>query len=269
MIYDLHNDLLTGVSANEYDGYLARVCKQSVKGIILAFWTTELDVKEGFFQSTVSNIRFDKYKNVEFGYAVEDLHFLENAPLSILSELPFKYVGLTWNYDNALAGGALGTSDLLPLGKRVLKEAERLNIAVDTAHLNEKSFYSVVDSCGGKVMNSHCCFDEVFRHPRNLTARQIQMLVERNGIIGVTLHDKFLSKGEATAESVVRHIDYFVQKFGPNNLCIGSDFNGCRPPEDLCEYDGFRLLKIKLLKLGYTQSAIDGIFYKNAIEFFT
>lgn len=269
MIYDLHNDMLTGMPASEYDGYLNRIRKQSVKGVIFAFWTTRLDICEGFFKTAAEKLSFPVGGDVSFGYSVEDLHFLDNCSISVLSELPFKYIGLTWNHDNALAGGALGESDLKPLGKRVLVEAKRLKIAVDTAHLNRKSFFSVLENYEGKILNSHCCFDDVNRHARNLTRDQIAKLIERNGIIGVTLHSEFLSKDKAVSEDVVRHIDYFVQNYGYRNLCVGTDFNGGCPPGDLKDYDGFRLLKVKLLKLGYAQAAIDAIFYGNAAEFFT
>ena len=269
MIYDLHNDFLTGLPRERHRDYLIRGLKQSVKHIVPAIWTTEIkNIKDGFFRNSTSHIDDSDFGGLIDGYAIEDLHFLDSCSLGILSEIPLKYVGLTWNFDNALAGGALGNDGLKPLGRQVLVKAENLGITVDTAHLNRKSFFDVAQYHRGRIMNSHCAFYAKHAHPRNLTDEQIQTVIDRGGIIGLALHEAFLSDKDVTLSDAVEHIDYFVQKFGCDNLCIGTDFNGCTPPHDLSDYCDFRILKVRLAKLGYSDSDINSIFYKNAMDFF-
>lgn len=263
MIYDLHNDMLTGLYGSEHSKYLKNVGDAKM---ILAVWTTKIEgIRRGYFR----RLRDSVMPFGEYAFAVEDLHFLDGCPLSVLSEIPLKYVGLTWNFDNALAGGALGNGTLTAKGKQVLSEAKRLGIAVDTAHLNRKSFFRVIDSCKGRVLNSHCCFDAVHSHPRNITDEQIKLLIDRNAVIGMTLESSFLSGGAAGVSDAVRHIDHFVQKFGCDNLALGTDFNGGTPPKEL---DGYERLQVclgrALSELGYTEKDIEKIFFKNAYDFF-
>lgn len=269
MIYDLHNDLITGdINPSLYGAYLLKAESEGVRAVILAFWTTRLRGVSADMLNAYAE-RFKRLNSgIELSFAMEDLHFITEETLSLLNVIPLKYAGLTWNGDNALAGGALGCQGLTQLGRTVLKECGRLDITVDTAHLNCKSFYEVLQAHEGRVMNSHCCFDAVCSHPRNLDDRQIEALIERGGIIGLTLERSFLTRGRAGLDDVIRHIEHFTQKFGCDNICIGSDFNGSSPPEQISGYEDFRLVKTGLLKRGYSESGVEKIFYRNAQQFF-
>lgn len=263
MISDLHNDMLTALKADDYLSYLGEI--KDYARPVLAIWSTRLKVECGFLKSLTSRIP------AEFArFAIEDAHFLGDGSLEILSEIPLLYVGLTWNDDNALAGGAkAGTfKGLTERGKEVVRQIERLGIAVDTAHLNRKSFFDILDYSRGKMLCSHCCFDAVCSHPRNLTDKQLALLVSRGAIVGMTLESSFLSREKATLADAVRHIDYFVERFGCDNLAIGSDFNGCTPPEELSDYPSFVGLKTELEKRGYSYGDIRKIFESNARNFF-
>ena len=69
-------------------------------------------------------------------------------------------------------------------------------------------------------------------------------------IIGITFVGYFLGDNPATIKGVVKHIDYFLQKFGDDNISIGSDFNGTDYlPSNLKRYSHFKNLKNLLLKV--------------------
>ena len=104
MIADLHNDMLTALSPREYAGYLDGI--REYASPVLAIWSTRLDVAPGFLKDLVSAVPKEFAR-----FALEDAHFLGKQSLDLLSEIPLLYAGLTWNDDNALAGGAIaGTS---------------------------------------------------------------------------------------------------------------------------------------------------------------
>ena len=254
--------MLTALGSDSYGGYLESIKPYAVP--ILAVWTTRLSIAGGDLKRMTDKVP-EEFKR----FAVEDLHFLDTQPLEILGEIPLLYVGLTWNYDNALAGGAKGTGGLSAKGRSVIRMAERLGVAVDTAHLNRKSFFETVDFAEGKLLCSHCCFDSVFNHVRNLSDEQIGLIKGRGGIVGMTLESSFLSDGKARLCDAVRHIDYFVSKFGLGSLALGTDFNGCTPPDELSDYRSLEKLGYELEKLGYTKENIRKIFYENANNFFT
>ena len=109
----------------------------------------------------------------------------------------------------------------------------------------------------------------MYKHKRNISSETIKEIIIRNGIIGLTLVGYFLCEKTATIDSVIKHIEYFLQKFGDDNLCIGTDFNGTDYlPINLSTYKDLKNLKNKLLKLGYGFKTIDKIFNKNATKYF-
>jgi membrane dipeptidase len=267
-VFDLHNDLPTrGLTIKTDDDFLSRrYGEYSLHKVISVFWTTKLGEPLDYIQKYIK-----KYPQFESRlYAVEDLCFVKNArDVFELSRLPIIYAGLTWNGENALAGGTGSDSGLTGFGKETVKILETGNILIDTAHLNEKSFFDVLDAAKN-VFCSHACLRSVFPHERNLTDVQIKSLIERGGIIGLTAVAQFMGKPQGMGERAdyLRQIDGFVQKFGIKSCAVGTDLNGTDPVAGLSGYFEFELLKLDLTALGYKTADIDGIFYFNAENFF-
>jgi len=256
-IFDLHNDLPTAnVAAEKFD-------KKSK--IVHVFWTTKLTGPISF----VMNYLVKAKQDARIFYAIEDLHFIKCVDvLKKLCVLPFLYMGLTWNEDNRLAGGCYGEKGLTTLGLSVIKVLNEKNVAVDTAHLNKKSFDEVLEH-SNKVLCSHTCLDSIFSHKRNLTDKQITDLIAKGGVVGIaTAKEFFGEKYKYNRIDYLMQIDTFAQKFGVNNLCIGTDFHGTAPLDGLKKYKDFDLLQNDLIKLGYTSEQIGKIFFSNADGFF-
>ncbi len=258
MIFDLHNDLPTGFCSLSDACTAANDVSDSV---IYAFWTSELAAPLPFIEAGIAALNgTGRY------FAVEDLGFADNGAIDRICALPLCYCGLTHNTDNALAGGALGNGDLTARGKRAIARLNAAGIAVDTAHLNRKSFFEVADLADA-LIDSHTGVDFVCPHPRNLTDDQVLCILERGGIIGLTAVRDFIGGNRLT--DYVCLIDRFVQKFGVDGVCIGTDFYGTEPLENLTGYADFYAAERLLSDLGYTDSDIRKIFYQNANQYFT
>jgi membrane dipeptidase len=136
--------------------------------------------------------------------------------------------------------------------------------------LNRESFFDVVAACPNtKLFCTHACFDAVNLHPRNLTEKQVEAIVHSDGLIGLTFVDKFLTRRRrAQIHDVFAHIAWLLKEFGNNNIAIGTDFFGCRPPRRLRHYHELVNLEQYLLENGISQDTVDKIFYKNAERFF-
>jgi len=250
MIFDIHNDIMTAHGENAEKFILQNM-------VVLVIWATRLTQWDAFTLA--------RKANTISRTAFEDISFVDD--ITKLLEVNPLYCSLTWNYDNKFAGGALQDGELTGLGKDAIEFLNSANIPLDTAHLNRKSFFEAV-TCADKVLCSHTCFDYVCSHPRNLTDEQIIYIIEKKGIIGITFVSEFLSDSIAKIDDIIRHIDYFVQKFGVKNLAIGTDFLGTAPVDGISNYFDISKISNRLVGLGYSQEAINQIFFKNAQEFF-
>lgn len=257
MIFDLHNDLPTsGFSDSE-----KLTAAQSVsETVVYAFWTTELKDCKKFIINGIIRLKGENRM-----FAIEDMHFVTKQTIHSICKLPIIYCSLTHNKSNALAGGALDSGKLTELGKYVIIKLNSANITVDVSHLNRESFWQVAD-ISENIIASHIGLDSLVNHPRNLTDAQVQAILERGGIIGLTAVRDFL--GGNTVQNYLKLIDSFVQKFGVDGACIGTDFYGTAPLENLEGYSDFSSVAYKLSQYGYTDTDINKIFYENANNYF-
>ena len=246
MIFDLHNDLLTS-EENIYK--CVDIYSQKTVGVVLAFWSTNYN--------RLPNVQQYKRKNIYF--AIEDMHFWEEDMEEVLLAFNPVYCGLTWNFNNSLAGGAFDDGGLTDKGKRVIALLNRNDIIVDLAHLNRKSFYQVVDRAD-KVICSHTAFSSLKNHPRNITDEQARLIVEKGGIIGVSPVIDFLENERAFFKTIV----YAISRFGENAVAIGSDIHGSvNIPIELQSYDGYNMYEL-LNKYDLTKECVDKVAFKNA-----
>ena len=262
MIFDLHTDLPTFDTARK--NKLEFVQKNADTVMTLAVWTSELTNPLQKVQDTVKT--YSHFKNVRF--AIEDSWFVtENNMFEIVS-LPLLYCTLAWGGNNALAGGHLGDGALTELGNKFIATLNGADIAVDTAHLNVKSFYKVLES-GKKVLCSHTCLYSVYPHTRNLTDSQIKDLISAGGVVGIAAVSSFMGKAVAGRADYVEQFVRFADKFGTEALCVGTDFFGTEPLDGFSSYDDAENLKCDLIGRGFSERETDDILFNNANNFYS
>jgi len=175
-----------------------------------------------------------------------------------------RMASLTWNFENAFAGGALSDSGLKPHGRDAIRVMNRLNIALDVSHLNEKSFWDALNIFSGSPCASHSSVFEVCPNPRNLRKEQIKAIIDRNGYIGINFFAEFLKSKEATLSDVMDHIEYVLNCGGEDAVGLGSDFCGMHtPPVDLKTVADFQRIPEEMKKRAYPDKLIEKICYGN------
>ena len=273
-VIDMHNDFLTSLSNGKQKiCYLNNKKTIDIKEIVSAVWTSEMNQEKAIKKIEKSFFFIETYntfsKNKRLRLAIEDLHFLSKKYLYQLINYKPLYCGLTWNNDNILAGGALEGGDISILGIDVIKELERNNIIVDTAHLSEKSFMSFSNVTEKPILCSHTAVNSLVSNNRNLKDYQIRMIVESGGLIGVALVGQFLTNDKkASVSDIARHIDYIVSRYGDEFVALGTDFYGTKNlPKGIKNYSSLKLLEERLKIIGYADETIEKIFYKNAENF--
>ncbi len=177
-----------------------------------------------------------------------------------------------WNNENALATPAKKNPDdgLTDYGVKVVKEMQRLGIAVDVSHLNDRGFYDLFLKGDKAPMASHSCCRALCDHFRNLTDDQIRLMIRDGGFIGVNFYPAFLTKDEAaTTATLAQHIDHICQLGGADIVGFGSDFDGIeRYPEDLRHPGQMENLLHALRGYGYDGAALEKIAGGNLIDYY-
>jgi len=164
---------------------------------------------------------------IENGYAIgRDLGNIE-----FFRRAGVVYMTLCHNGDNDLCDSARRSTGehggLSELGRRAVREMNRVGMMVDLSHAAESTFYDVLNESAQPVCCSHSCARALCNHPRNLTDDQLRALAAAGGVAQVTLYGGFLREdGEATIDDAVRHLLHMIDVAGIDHVGIGTDFDG-------------------------------------------
>ena len=190
--------------------------------------------------------------------------------LKTLLRLGVSAVGLTWNYANAVADGALEPrgGGLSVFGREVIKLLNKQNIWIDVSHLSENGFWDVMELANHPYA-SHSNAYTLCPHPRNLRDDQIKALIELDSVMGITFVPPFLSGTDcADLTDILRHLDYVCSLGGENHVGFGSDFDGISITVKGLEYQkNYPNLIDELLKY-YTSNQVEKFLYKNMVARF-
>lgn len=165
------------------------------------------------------------------------------------------------------------------LGLELLKHMRELPIALDLTHLSDTSFYQAVDAFDGPVCASHSNCRSIAPGPRQLSDRQIRLIVERDGVIGVAMHYAMIRQGQGLKAADVRlghvaeHIDHICQLAGSaRHVALGTDLDGGfgaeATPADLQSYADLHQLAPLLSQRGFDEADVAAFFHGNWLRFF-
>lgn len=199
-------------------------------------------------------------------FAVENGMLLENDADRVfaLDSDGIKLLTLTWNGENNIAGGVNSDKGLTSFGKSVIKKMNNLKMGCDLSHLNEKSFYSAVETADFPLATHSNCY-EIFNHKRNLKIDQIRLISQKDGVIGLCFYPEFL--GGDVFQKIYENIYFLCEKGFENNIAIGSDFDGAEMSEKLRCPQQIPELFLFLEEKGLKKGLLYKIFYKNAYNF--
>jgi len=147
-----------------------------------------------------------------------------------------RIVGPAWS-QTRYSGGTRAPGPLTDLGRALMPQLERAGMILDTSHLAEQSFFDALESFGGAVIASHsnCRVFVGADKDRHLSDEMIRAIIEREGVIGVTMYGGFLKAGwdksakkdALTLADAVQHIQHICDLAGDaRHVGIGSDFDG-------------------------------------------
>ncbi len=176
----------------------------------------------------------------------ENLQRLFDAGFRMLSPAHF--------FDTEVGGSAHGEDKigLTALGRRVIREMERLGMLVDLAHASEQTISDVLDIATKPVVFSHTGVVGTCDNQRNLSDAQLVRTAAKGGLIGIGFFETATCGRDLGA--VVRALRYAVDRVGAGHVALGSDFDGfVRTPIDAA---GMPLLTDAMLAAGFSETQI-------------
>jgi membrane dipeptidase len=192
--------------------------------------------------------------------------------LPVLYEAGLRSLGPVWSRHNLFGHGVPFAFPRSPdtgpgltgAGKALVRACDELGILVDVSHLTERGFWDVAETSSGPLVATHSNAHALVPITRNLTDRQLDAIRERGGMVGLNFAVTMLrSDGREDAavplSQVVRHIDYLVERLGPQHVALGSDFDGATVPAAIGDASGLPALIEALSAAGYDEATLDAI----------
>jgi len=144
-----------------------------------------------------------------------------------------RIIGLSWNKGTRYAGGNGTTHPLTSLGKNCVQAIEKKGIIHDLSHLSDASAWELLDMTQGPVIASHSNARALMhgKNQRHLSDELIREINNRNGVIGINLFSRFLTKNfpnrRATIEETIQHIEHICEIMKRSDgIALGSDMDG-------------------------------------------
>ena len=314
MIFDGHSDIWTDVTQRTLKGennilkkyHLDKLRKGQIEGSIFVIWIDPPYTKDPYARSlqfvdsikkeleyckdTVMIVR--SYEDIAKALAENKFYILigleglssigENLDMiDFFYDFGARHASLTWNEENALATGAQGNADrgLTELGKKAVKKINQKNMLMDVSHLNDKSFWDVVNVTDKPIIASHSNCRALCDVPRNLSDDQLKKIAETGGLVGINSFNEFVHKDKEkqTIEMLAQHVVHMAEVIGTDHIGIGMDycdfldgsamssFSSQETSYTLGLEDASKTYNIitELEKVGFSKEEIEKIAYKN------
>jgi len=181
-----------------------------------------------------------------------------------------RYLGLLHFSANAIGAPAKGRGQdagrgLSAFGVECVREAERVGMIVDLAHINRKGFFDALAAGTRPAMVSHTGVAGAHEHWRNIDDEQLRAVADKGGCVGIIFARKFL--GSSSIESVVDHLLHIVDVCGEDVPALGSDFDGfVVPPEGLEDISALPNLTVALSRRGVPPRVLEKILGGNVLR---
>ncbi len=277
-IYDSHSDIFYNLAFRKtldpFKEYhlddLTKGCV--VGGIWVVYSDDDFDVIKAYKDAIE---KFKPYKEqFDVIYGLEGLRNVKTLDdFNTLYNMGIRHAMLTWNEENHLATGVKGNKErgLTELGKEFIRYMNDHNMIIDVSHLNEKSFYEVLELNPKILIASHSNAYSLSDHIRNLKDEQLYALKEKGGMVGCVAARNFVSKDpkKQNVLGFAEQIKYIVNIMGIDNVMLGldmmnylSDFNNSNL-DDLQTHADTKNLINALRQIGFNDLDIEKITHIN------
>ena len=179
-------------------------------------------------------------------------------------------------------------------GRVLLREMGKREIVLDLTHLSDQSFADAIEAFDGPVCATHANCRSLADTPRQLTDDQIRRIVERDGVIGVAIHNamlhqtksddagdgivgQFVGNGPPREQVGLSHVVDHIQRIcdlagDTRHVGIGSDLDGGygveNTPHEMDTHTDLHRLKPLLIDRGFSEQDVTRVFCDNWLQFY-
>ena len=150
--------------------------------------------------------------------------------LRLFHRLGVRVMQLTYNERNFIGDGCLEPADegLSLFGRTVVREMNRLGIAVDLSHVGERSAREAASVSRVPVLLTHANAKHVSDVPRNKSDDLIKAVAATGGLVGLSVYGPMCWTGDPSRrpklDDFYRHVEHVVGLVGIDNVSLGTDF---------------------------------------------
>lgn len=133
-----------------------------------------------------------------------------------------------WNINNALCAACGQAEGLTDRGKKAAEFAAERGVVLDISHASDAASERMIFLSrrgGAPAVASHALCRALCDRARNLSDRQIRLIAESGGVVGVCFVRDFAGRYPLT-----RHIAHIVNVGGEDCVSLGGDLFGCDRP---------------------------------------
>ena len=145
-------------------------------------------------------------------------------------KLGLRQMNVAYNADNAYGSGGVSNEDgtdtgLTELGKKVIKEMNRVGVVVDCSHSSNKTCIDAAVLTSKPMVMSHSNSAALQNIGRNASDEAIKAVGSTGGVVCVNYIGGFLNpQGDATPFSIAKHVQHVRNLIGVEATCSGSDY---------------------------------------------
>jgi membrane dipeptidase len=157
---------------------------------------------------------------------------------------------------------------LTDTGRALVRACNELGILIDLSHLNEKGFDDVAAISTAPLVASHSNAHALCPSSRNLTDRQLAVIAETDGLVGLNFASVFLRtdgrmRPDFGIEVMLRHLDHLIGKLGETRVALGSDFDGAVISSEIGDVAGLAALRGAMRDHGYDAPLMEKLCHGN------
>jgi membrane dipeptidase len=154
--------------------------------------------------------------------------------------LGVRIIGISYQRRTIYMDGAGEKSNagISTVGEALVDELNRLGIVIDLSHSAERSALEIIERSSQPIIFSHNNPRTLSPVPENITDREIDAVAANGGVIGISCFSPdcmpdYRNPEHPDVDDYVRHLDYVVERIGPDHVGLGLDYAYKRRQEDL------------------------------------